>query len=93
MFESNGLFSQFTFVRPYIYSVLGSNSIEGFMPVAISSVIEGHRRICILLLLMLGYNLYNIYVILYGSPRYGDISILLMPGLLDRVPCMDPHIC
>ena len=58
-----------------LYSILGYNSIEGFMPVAIASLIEFHLRTYILLLFMIRLNTYNVYALLYGALNYGDLYI------------------
>ena len=41
----------------------------------IASLIEGRHHICISYLFLIGLNPYNVYVLLYGAPTYGDISI------------------
>ena len=65
----------FAFVRPNIYCRLGSNSIVGFMPFLLASLIEGYWCIWILLLFVIGFNPSNVYLIFYGTMTYGDISI------------------
>ena len=65
----------FIFFRPNVYSILGSNYIEVFMPISIASLIEVHWRICILLLFTIWFNASNVNDILYGTPTYGKISI------------------
>ena len=45
------------------------------MPVAIASLIEGHRRTENLLLLVRGFNPSCFYAILYGALMYGEISM------------------
>ena len=65
----------FTFVRTNIYSRLVSKYIEGFMPVALASLIEVHWHIFILLWYVIGFNPSNVYTLLYGAPTYDDIYI------------------
>ena len=52
------------------------------MIVALASIIEGHWRIGILLLFMIGFNPYNFYAFFYGAPVYGDISVFPYLGSL-----------
>ena len=61
-------------VRPHIYSILGSKPIEGIMHVALVSLIVGHWWIYIFFF-VIGFNPYNFYALLYGTPIYFDISI------------------
>ena len=70
----------FKFVRPNLYSRSGYSPIEGFMPVALTSLIEGYWNVLVSLLSTIGFNLYNVYVLLYGARTYGDISIFLYLG-------------
>ena len=43
--------------------------------IALASLIEGHWRIFILWLFVIGFNLSNVYVFLYAAPTYCDVSI------------------
>ena len=45
------------------------------MPIALASLIEGHWRTDILLLLVVGFNPYNVYALLHCVLTYGEISI------------------
>ena len=63
------------FVSTNLYSRLIYNSIEDFIPVSLTSLIEGHWCIFILLLFGIGFNLSNVYAILCVPPTYGYISI------------------
>ena len=50
----------FIFVRPHLYSILGSKPIEVFMPDEIASLIEVHWRICILLIFVIVYSIQHL---------------------------------
>ena len=65
----------FILFMPNLYSRLGSKYIEGILPVAPDSLIEGHWRICILLLFVIEFNPSNVYALLYGAPEYCEIYI------------------
>ena len=71
---------QFLFVRPNLCSILGPNHIEGFMVGGLASLIEGHWLIFILILFVIGFNPYNVYALLYGTPTYGEIYIFTHLG-------------
>ena len=45
------------------------------MSVAFSSLIESHWRIFIILSFVIGFNPYNVYVVLYSALTYGDTAI------------------
>ena len=45
------------------------------MRISLASLVEGHWRIFILWLFVIGFNPYNFYALLYGAPTYCDISI------------------
>ena len=46
-----------------------------FLHISLASIIEGHWRVYILWLLVIGFNPYNVYALLYGAPAYCDVSI------------------
>ena len=54
---------------------LGYKGIQGYMHSAIDSLIEGCQRTIYLFSLMIGFNSYNIYVLLCGALPYDNISI------------------
>ena len=71
----------------FIYSLtsilLGPNYSQGYINGALVSIIEGYRRIRFIF--MIGFNMYNIYELLYGALIYGKSYIF--PNLLhDALP-------
>ena len=70
----------FVFIKPNLYFILGSKSVEVILPVAIASLIEGHWRTYILSLFVIRFNPSKVYALLYGDPTYGDIYIFLYFG-------------
>ena len=57
--------------------MLFSNSIDGFIHTSLTYIIEGHYRICIMLLFMIGFNACNVYALLYCALAYGGIYICI----------------
>ena len=65
----------FLCVSPNIQSILGNKYLEGILPAALASLIEGHWCTDILLLLVIGFNPSIFYVLLHIALAYGDIYI------------------
>ena len=73
--HSNGSLFPFLFIRPNIYSWLGSKSLEGILHVAFAYLIGGHCLNYISFLFVIYFNPSNLFALLYSALTYVEISI------------------